>query len=187
MKTKFFILIGSLSILIILFSACMQQSNTQPAKQELGFEILNIGANIPTNWSYTITQNFTGEVIPHNGYSTIKTQDSEEMPIPQGLGKPVAIVNFTNPTAQFEVAVGEYRHPSLWLYFYNITEKQEIMGIIVNESIYSWCIPIYFNETDKYIIITSPCYINNGVFTEEAHSYYSQLENSLKEYFNEFK
>jgi hypothetical protein len=165
----------------------MQQSNTQPAKQELGFEILNIGANIPTNWSYTITQNFTGDIIPHNGYSTIKTENSEELSLPHGLGRPVAIVNFTNPTALFEVAGGVFRHPSLWLYFYNITEKEEIMGIIDNESIYSWCVPLYFNETDTYIIVTSPCYINSGVFTEEAQKYYSPLEKSLKEYFTEFK
>jgi len=48
-------------------------------------------------------------------------------------------------------------------------------------------IPIYFNETNKYIIVTSPCYINSGVFTEETQSYYIVLEKSLKEYFNEFK
>jgi len=78
-------------------------------------------------------------------------------------------------------------NPLLWLYFYDIAKKQEIMEIIVKESIYSWCIPIYFDETKKYIVVTSPCYINSGIFTEEAKSYYSPLEKSLKGYFDKFK
>ena len=187
MKTKLLIIIGSLLVSIVLFSGCVQEVNKKQSNEELGDEILNIGEAVPEGWNYTITQNFVGEVIPASGYGKIITQDSEEMTIPHGLGKPVAMVNFTNPTIELEVAVGEYRNPSLWLYFYNITEKQEIMGIIVNESIFSWCVPIYFNETNKYIIVTSPCYINSGVFTEEAQTYYTPLEKSLKEYFDKFK
>jgi hypothetical protein len=170
MKTKLFIIIGSFSIFIVFFSGCMQQSSTESSNQELGLEILNIGEAVPHGWNYSVF-----------------TQNLEEIPRPHGLWKPVAIVNFTNPSIYFEVASGDYRHLSLWLYFYNISEKQEIMDIIDNESIYSWCIPIYFNETNKYIIVTSPCYINNGVFTDETQSYYTFLGKSLKEYFNEFK
>ena len=113
-------------MVIVLFSGCMQQRTPQPSKQGLGFKILNIGEAVPQGWYYTITQNFIGEVIPNNGFSTIKNQDSEEMMIPHGLWKPVAIVNFTNPTIEFEEAVGVYRHPSLWLYFYAITEKKRL-------------------------------------------------------------
>lgn len=170
MKTKLFIIIGLFSIFIVFFSGCTQQSPTKSSNQELGLEILNIGEAAPPSWNYTVF-----------------TQNLEEIPRPHDLWKPVAIVNFSNPSVYFEVAGGDYRQPSLWLYFYNISEKQEIMGIIVNESIYSWCIPIYFNETNKYMIVTSPCYINSGVFTEEAQSYYIVLEKSLKEYFNEFR
>jgi hypothetical protein len=170
MEAKLFIIIGSLSIFIILFSGCIQQSSTESSNQELGLEILNIGEAVPYGWNYSVF-----------------TQNLEEIPIPHGLWKPVAIVNFTNSAAYFEVADSDYRYLSLWFYFYNISEKQKIIGIIVNESIYSWCIPIYFNETNKYIIVTSPCYINSGVFTEETQNYYTFLEKSLKEYFNEFK
>ena len=61
------------------------------------------------------------------------------------------------------------------------------MEIIAKEIIYSWCTPMYFDETKKYIIVTSPCYINSGVFMEEAKGYYSPLEQSLREYFDKFK
>ncbi|MCX6671779.1 MAG: hypothetical protein NTX92_07660, partial [Euryarchaeota archaeon] len=164
MKKKIFIIIGSLSIFIVFFSGCMQQSSTKSSNQELGLEILNIREAVPYGWNYTVV-----------------TQNLEEIPRPHGLWKPVAIVNFTNPSNIFEVAGGDYRNLSLWLYFYHISEKQEIMGIIVNESIYSWCVPIYFNETNRYIIVTSPCYINSGVSTEETQRYYTVLEKSLKE------
>ena len=172
--------------IICIMSGCIQEGTIKPTKPELGYEIVNIRDAVPQGWNYTIFQNFTGEATPSSGYSIIKTQDLKELSLPFELWKPVAIINFTYPSAQFEVAVGEYRHPSLWLYFYNITDKQEIMELIASDSMESWCIPMYFNETAKYIIVTSPCYINGGVFTEEAQRYYTPLENSLKEYFGEF-
>ena len=168
MKTKLMLLTGSF-ILFLVFSGCMQQLILKPSTQKLGEEIMNIGAALPQGWTYKII-----------------TQHLEGMPRPHGLWDPIAVVNVTNPLLSFEVAGGVYQHPSLWLYFYNISEKHEILGIIANESIYSWCIPIYFNETRTYIIVTSPCYINGGVFTEEAQEYYSVIEKSLKEYFHGF-
>jgi hypothetical protein len=163
MKTKLVITIGLLFVAVILISGC-----TNKIAKEL--EIQNIGEAVPDDWNYMIT-----------------TQNLEEMPRPHGLWKPAAIVNFSNPNAEFEMTINIYRNPSLLLYFYNIAEKQQINSIIEKESIYSWCIPIKFDETKKYIIVTSPCYMNGGVFTEEANKYYSPLEKSLREYFNRFK
>jgi hypothetical protein len=40
--------------------------------------------------------------------------------------------------------------------------------VIKKERLYSWDIPIYFGETEEYFIVTSPLYVNHGVFTEEA-------------------
>jgi hypothetical protein len=169
MTIKAAFLIGLLWISIVFFSGCTQQSPSHSINQGLGAEIMNIGQAIPQGWNYTII-----------------TQNLEEIPRPHGLWKPTAIVNFSNPSLTFEVAGGTYQHPSIWLFFYNISEKQEIIGVIINESVYSWCIPIYFNETQKYIIVTSPCYINSGVFTEEAQRYYTVLEKSLDDYFQGF-
>ena len=168
MKTKVSLLIGLLGIVVIFFSGCTHQ-NSSVSNLKLGEEITKIGNAVPKGWNYTIiTQNLEGLSRPH------------------GLWSPVAIVNFTNPSLDFEVPGGYSQHPSLSLYFYNISEKQEITGTIANESVFSWCIPIYFNETHSYIIVTSPCYINGGVFTDAAQGYYTVLEKSLKDYFYEF-
>ncbi|CAG1002261.1 hypothetical protein METP2_03370 [Methanosarcinales archaeon] len=173
---------------IILISGCIGEKNT---KEELTDEIQNIGEAVPEGWNYTIIQNFMDGVTPSGGYGKIITQNSEEMPVPHGLWKPVAIVNFVNLNKEIEyypdVKTDRKYNPSLRLYFYNVTEKPEIMEIIDRERIYSWCVPIYFDETKKYIMVTSGCYINSGIFTEEAKKYYSPLEKSLKEYFNKFK
>ncbi len=173
MTLKFLlIIITAFSVMgIILISGCI---NEEKIKVELGEEILNIGESIPEGWNYTII-----------------TQNIEEIERPHGLWEPVAIVNFANLNKEIEYDPGVKNDkkytPSLQLYFYNVTEKQEIMEIIDQEKIYSWCVPIYFDETKKYIIATSPCYINSGIFTEEAKNYYSPLEKSLNEYFDKFK
>jgi len=167
---KLFITVGVL-IFIILITGCI---NEEKIKEKLGDEILNIGKCVPKGWNY--------EIIIEN---------IEEIERPHSLENPLAIMNFTNPNIEFGYYPGvdtdKKYNPSLQLYFYDITKKQEIMEIIDKEKIYSWCIPIYFDETKKYIIVTSPCYINHGIFTDEAMSYYSPLEISLKDYFEKFK
>ena len=128
---------------------------------------------------YNHSKFYRGGVIPDSGYGKIITQNSEEMVIPHGLWKPVAIVNFTSPTIELEDAVDVYINPLLRLYFYDIKEKQEIMDIIDKEIIYSWCIPVYFDETDRYIIVSTLC---NG-----KASFPGDFEKSLKEFFEKFK
>ncbi|NOR48352.1 MAG: hypothetical protein GQ533_09980 [Methanosarcinaceae archaeon] len=164
------LLITAFSIMgIILISGCINEEKT---KEELGEEILNIGEGIPEGWNYTII-----------------TQNLEEIERPHGLWEPVAIVNFVDLNKEIKyypgVKTDKKYNPSLRLYFYNVAEK-EIIDIIDKEKIYSWCVPIYFGETRKYIIVTSPCYINCGIFTEEANNYYSPLEKSLKEHFDKY-
>lgn len=165
-------------IIAILISGCIQEVTKKQPNEEQGNEILNIGEAVPEGWNYATTQNFIGEVIPASGYGKIITQNSEEMVIPHGLWKPVAIVNFNNPTIELEEAVDVHINPSLWLYFYDIKEKQEIMDIIDKEIIYSWCVPVYFDETDRYIIVSTLC---NG-----KASFPEDFEKSLKEFFEKF-
>ena len=52
------------------------------------------------------------------------------------------------------------------------------MDIIDNEIIYSWCVPVYFDETDIYIIVSTLC---NG-----KASFPEYFEKSLKEFFEKF-
>ena len=169
--TPKFLLITPFSLMgIILISGCINEENT---KEELGDEILNIGENIPEGWNYTII-----------------TQNLEETKRPHGLWEPVAIVDFANLNKEIgyypDAKNNKKYHPSLQLYFYNISEKQQIIEIIAKEKMHSSCIPIYFGETGKYIIVTSPCYINSEIFTEDEKDYYYPLEKSLKEYFNKY-
>lgn len=188
MNPKFLLITIFTIIGILLISGCI---NEKKMKEKLGDEILNIGEAVPEGWNYTITQDFVGEVTPADGYGKIATQNSEEISVPHGLWKPVAVVNFVNPNREIGYYPGveteKKYNPSLQLYFYDITQKQMIMEIVDKEKIYSWCSPIYFDETKNYVIVTSECYINSGINTEEAKNYYSPLERSLKAYFNKYK
>jgi len=54
------------------------------------------------------------------------------------------------------------------------------MKVIGEQSLYSWDIPIYFGETEEYIVVTSPAYVNHGVFTEEAKNTIRPIWNALR-------
>ena len=147
---------------VILISGCIDEEKT---KEELGDEILNIGDGIPDGWSHKLIAQNLGEVER-----------------PYGLWEPVAIVDFTNLNKENgsypAVKIDKRYNISLRLYFYNITEKRDIMEIIDKEKILSSCIPAYFSETRNYIIVTSACYIDRGD--------YSFFEPILKEYFHKY-
>jgi hypothetical protein len=165
MKISFFFL------LMILFIGGIIM-NTE-GKENFGDEICNIKKAVPEGWECTIV-----------------THDLEKAERPHGMWKPLAIIYFINPSVKFKNTKDPENkeiNPSFSLYFYDITEKNEVMKVIKKEAFYSWAIPIYFDETGKYIMITSPAYINHGVFSDEAKKFYAPLEKSLKEYFSAFK
>jgi hypothetical protein len=131
-----------------------------------------------------ISSDLTGlyEIIPDGWDCAVLTEDLDRIERPHGLLVPAVIVEFLN--RKEEISCNNKKiNPCLKLYFYNISEKEHIKGIIKKESFYSWNIPVYFDETKSYIVVTSPSYINNGIFTEEAKKCYGPLEKSLKEYF----
>ncbi|MDD5702253.1 MAG: hypothetical protein PHU23_09420, partial [Dehalococcoidales bacterium] len=97
---------------------------------------------------------------------------------PHGLNEPIFRIDFVDRTQQFKDSGGRVFNPSLRLYFYDIQEKDAILNVIEAEKIYSWDIPDYFDETSRYIIVTSPLYINGGVFTDQAMELYRPLETS---------
>ncbi len=101
---------------------------------------------------------------------------------PHGLNEPLFRVDFIDPTHEFENQ-GGMRYPSLRLYFYDIQEKDTVLKTIEQEKMFSWDVPAYFDETTQYIIVTSPLYINGGVFTDQAMKLYSPLETALKNFF----
>ena len=71
------------------------------------------------------------------------------------------------------------------LNFYNIGDKEDLQSAIEAQRIFSWCIPVYYGETESYFIVTSPCFINSGCFSEEANECIEDLHVALTEYFSE--
>lgn len=94
--------------------------------------------------------------------------------IPQNADTPVAIVKYYNSNREFDGV-----NPSLTLNFYPIDQKDDLVNFIKSQQIFSWCIPIYFGETKDYFIITSPCFKNSGIFTENANSGIADLYAAL--------
>jgi hypothetical protein len=150
MKTKHLIF-----VLFIVLPSCEKADN----KQSLD----NFCTVIPKGWECEIiTDNFNIEDLPQNA------------------GNPFAIVKYKNPNREFLRYPDKCINPSLKLILYPIKQKQELIQFIKSQQIYSWCIPAYYGETKDYFVITSPCFINNGAFTDEANSLILELHNSLK-------
>jgi len=99
---------------------------------------------------------------------------------PKNSDKPVAIIKYKNLNREFVSFADTKLNPSLILDFYSIKQKQELIDFIKSQQMYSWCIPIYYGETKDFFILTSPCFINNGSFTDEADSCISDLHKSLE-------
>ncbi|NJM15974.1 MAG: hypothetical protein HC896_11945 [Bacteroidales bacterium] len=62
---------------------------------------------------------------------------------------------------------------------YPISIKDELVRFIRSQQMFSWCIPVYFGETKDYFVITSPCFKNSGVFTNEANATIDDLYKAL--------
>jgi hypothetical protein len=100
-----------------------------------------------------------------------------------GLDAPLFQIELVNSTESFTDErpsnPGGKRAGSLRLDFYGIAEKQHILKVIDAERIYSWDIPIYYGETTDYIAVTSPAWINNGVYTDEAKRIMAPLDDAI--------
>lgn len=105
--------------------------------------------------------------------------DFETNDIPKNAKEPVAVIKYKNTNREMIHLSGTKLHPSLILDLYPIEQKQELIDLIKSQQFYSWCIPIYYGETKDYFILTSPCFINEGTFTEQANSSINDLQNAL--------
>jgi hypothetical protein len=108
---------------------------------------------LPVGWDCTVLQGDDVKLVPH------------------GLKQPLLQFVASNTNVSFVKDPGApqgTKSPVIPLYFYRQTEKAEIMKIIEKESVLSWNIPVYFGETDEFVVVTSPAYVNGGVFTPEA-------------------
>ncbi|MCD4777105.1 MAG: hypothetical protein K8S15_13795 [Candidatus Aegiribacteria sp.] len=117
--------------------------------------------------------------LPDGWECTIVDQDGHKGH-PQGLDEPLFRVDFINPDVLFDADRRIGLNPTIQLYFYDINSKPDVMKVIGEQSLYSWDIPIYFGETEEYIVVTSPAYVNHGVFTEEAKNTIRPIWNALR-------
>jgi len=99
--------------------------------------------------------------------------------IPQNADTPIAIVKYYNSNREFDGIGQRNVNPSLTLNLYPIDQKDDLVNFINSQQIFSWCIPIYFGETIDFFIITSPCFKNSGIFTENANSSIADLYAAL--------
>ena len=119
-------------------------------------------------------------VAPNGWECELITDSFNQNDIPQKADNPVAIIKYKNPSREFERFESTKVNPSLTLDLYSILLKEELIDFIKSQQMYSWCIPTYFGETNDYFIITSPCFINSGSFTDEADSCISDLYKALE-------
>lgn len=120
-------------------------------------------------------------VAPAGWECTITTSNFDAQKIPYNTETPVAIISYRNPELEFTRYPDNKANPSLIIDIYEIGRKQELLEFIRSQQLFSWCIPIYYGETEDYFIITSPCFINGGSFTDEANSSINDLHEALKD------
>jgi len=166
------ILCALLTILVLPLAAACRSNGppdtaapTPTPSATLGGFISGIGEILPDGWTMNFT-NIPGEI----GH-------------PHGLNESLFRIDFVDTAHKFECFAGRESSPSLRLHFYNISEKSLILEIIQAETIYSWDIPIYFDETAQYIVVSSPSYVNGGCYTDEATAFYQPLDTALRLYF----
>ena len=106
-------------------------------------------------------------------------QNFDKNDIPKNAKDPIAIVKYTNTNIDINYLYDIKIKPSLILDLYPIAQKKELIEFIRSQQMYSWCIPIYYGETKNYFIISSPCFINNGTFTDQSKAAIDDLQNAL--------
>jgi hypothetical protein len=119
-------------------------------------------------------------VKPKDWDCSIIQKDFDKNEIPKNAPEPVIIIKYQNLKSELSGLSNTKLNPSLILDFYPIKKKQTLIDLIKSQLIYSWCIPIYYGETKDYFIVTSPCFINGGIFTEQADSSLIDLQAAIE-------
>lgn len=120
-------------------------------------------------------------VKPKNWDCSIVLKDFDKNEIPQNAPQPIGIIKYQNHNAEITGLSNTMVNPSLILDFYPINQKEALIDLIKSQQVYSWCIPIYYGETKDYFIVTSPCFINEGINTEQAESSLIELQKAINQ------
>jgi hypothetical protein len=118
-------------------------------------------------------------VKPNGWDCEIIQKDFDKNDIPRNAKEPFAIIKYKNTNRELIQLSDITIFPSLILDLYPIEQKQELIDLIKSQQLYSWCVPIYYGETKDFFILTSPCFINGGTFTEQADSSIIDLQNAI--------
>lgn len=119
-------------------------------------------------------------VIPDDWSCEIIREQFDQNDIPRNAPEPFAVIRYINENDAV-TGMGDVQFsPSLILDVYPIKQKNELIDLVKSQQMYSWCIPVYYGETDDFFILTSPCFINRGTFTEEANTTIKELQESLE-------
>lgn len=92
---------------------------------------------------------------------------------------PIAIIKYKCVDKEFITWDKKKVSPSLRIQIYPMAKKDELSEYIESQAMFSWCIPIYYGESKEYFVVTSPCFVNGGSFTEEAKASIIDLHESL--------
>lgn len=120
------------------------------------------------------------------GWQLVVVEQERQKGHPHGLDEPLFRADFTNPGKQIMVPssgdVPRKLNPRIQLYFYGLDSKSHVMKVIERERKCSWDVPIYFGETNDYLVVTSPSYVNHGIFTEDAKNMIRPMWKALRKH-----
>jgi hypothetical protein len=122
-------------------------------------------------------------VTPDDWKCEIIEDNFEENYIPKNTISPLAIVTYECPLEEIIKisGLGSTMPPVFILDIYPIEMKDDLIDFINSQQLYSWCIPMLYGETEDYLLLTSPCFINYGNLTDEGKSKIKELHTSLQE------
>ncbi len=154
-------------------------------------------------WSVTLALMWTGFAAPNDifrpdlllisrirqdmpdGWQCSVFREDGQKGHPLGLDEPVLRLDFAAPDQFLADAPGfgaAKVSPLIQLYLYKIADKAHVLEMIARGRNSSSNPPIYFGETWDFVIVTSPPYVNHGIFTEEAKRAIFPMWKALRKY-----
>ncbi|MFZ5833719.1 MAG: hypothetical protein ACOY3P_26835 [Planctomycetota bacterium] len=119
------------------------------------------------------------------GWMLTESTDPKQFKPLRGLSNPVAQLKLTDhsTTLTRDLAPGkpETFHPTLILLVFPRSQLETVEEAAEKEAVRSDCSPMIFGQTDQYVFVTSPGYVNRGLHSPEAEATVERLKASLKD------
>ena len=122
--------------------------------------------------------------LPDKWTATCSTDSDAFKPL-RGLTNAVAQITLVNTSETLTQELTPERtrtfYPNLVLLVFDKSELRLVEQVVEKEAFRSDYPPIVFGQTDKHVFVTSPGYVNQGLYTPEAIAITKKLKSSLKE------